>query len=72
MKRILITLIVVTSIITACNQEKIMELDNLKKEVKMKNEIAERNKATTKAFFKALESENVHTIVDLFAEDAVH
>ncbi len=38
----------------------------------MKNKIAERNKKNTKAFFKALENENVDNLVALFEKDAVH
>ncbi|TKG89647.1 nuclear transport factor 2 family protein [Puteibacter caeruleilacunae] len=38
----------------------------------MNNEIAERNKANTLAFFKALEDMNTDAVVDLFAEDGIH
>ncbi len=38
----------------------------------MKEEIAQNNKNSVKAFFKALEAENVDAIVDLFAADAKH
>ena len=38
----------------------------------MNTTIAEKNKQSTRAFFKALEAENVDEIVALFAENAVH
>ena len=38
----------------------------------MKTEIANKNKAQVKAFFKALEEEHLEELVDLFAEDAEH
>ncbi|MDC8004280.1 nuclear transport factor 2 family protein [Aureisphaera galaxeae] len=38
----------------------------------MNNEIATKNKASVKAFFKALEDESVDDLVALFAEDAKH
>ncbi|WP_207784584.1 nuclear transport factor 2 family protein [Marinifilum breve] len=71
MKKILIALIVAATFLAACNQEKVNELETLKKEVKMKNEIAERNKANSIAFLKALEAMDVNAVVALFAEDGV-
>ena len=38
----------------------------------MNSEIKNRNKASVKAFFKALEDENVEAIVQLFSDDAQH
>lgn len=38
----------------------------------MTQEISAKNKASVIAFFKALEEENIETLVDLFAVDAVH
>ncbi len=38
----------------------------------MTTQTAIKNKTSVKAFFKALENENIDTIVDLFAEDAKH
>jgi hypothetical protein len=67
-----ILLVLFASVLSACNTKCNQEANQLKKEIDMKNQIAERNKANTIAFFKALESENVNTVVDLFAEDAIH
>ncbi len=38
----------------------------------MNNEIAEKNKASVKAFFRALENENADEIANLFAIDGKH
>lgn len=46
------------------------EKNNIKTEKKM--EIATQNKASVKAFFKALEAENANAVADLFAENAKH
>ena len=67
-----ILLVLFASVLSACNTKCNQEANQLKKEIDMKNQIAERNKGNTIAFFKALESENVNTVVDLFAEDAIH
>ena len=72
MKRSIIALTIALGIFSACNNTCKKEVETLKSEIEMKNEIAERNKANTLAFFKALESENVNTVVELFAEEAVH
>lgn len=72
MKRLTITLAIVGLLFTACNQSKLNELETLKKDITMKAEITERNKANTLAFLKALEDMNVDAVVDLFAEDGVH
>lgn len=42
------------------------------KKEEMKEQIATKNKASVKAFFKALEDENVENLVALFDEDAQH
>lgn len=72
MKRIVSIALLAGSLLTACNQEKATQLDHLTKELKMKTEIAERNKANTLAFLKALEDMNTDAVVNLFAEDGVH
>lgn len=38
----------------------------------MKNELAKKNKQSVRAFFKALENENVDELVGLFANNAKH
>ena len=43
-----------------------------KNQTKMDTKKASLNKASVKVFFKALENENVDTIVNLFAENAQH
>lgn len=72
MKNILIALIIVATFLTACKHGKVTEIEKLKNEINMKTEIAKRNKANTIAFFKALESEDVNKVAELFSEDAVH
>jgi ketosteroid isomerase-like protein len=72
MKQILYILAIASLLITGCNQEKTEELKSLKTEIKMKTDIAQRNKTNTLAFLKALEAMNTDAVVDLFAEDGVH
>ncbi|WP_196888886.1 nuclear transport factor 2 family protein [Aureivirga sp. CE67] len=55
----------------ACEDSSKQELDNLKKEIKMKTELADRNKENAKDFFKALEEKNLDRVVNLFAENGV-
>ena len=76
-KRILVGL--VGLLIISCQEgEKVKketlnnELQTLKKEVKMGNTIAEKNKNTVRAFFRALENGNADEVANLFAEDAKH
>lgn len=72
MKRLMIVLVIASSVLTACNSGKTNELETFKKKIDMKTEIAERSKANSLAFIKALEDKNVDALVDLFAEDGVH
>ena len=41
-------------------------------QIEMKSTIAAKNKASVKAFFKALENENIGDLVALFSDDAKH
>lgn len=59
-------------LIVSCNTNEKAELLKIQDELKMKTETGERNKESAKAFFKALEEENVDKVVNLFAEDAKH
>ena len=63
--------IALTLSLSACQNKSESELKILKKEVEMKIETAERNKAATLAFLKALENKDTDAIVNLFAEDGV-
>ncbi|MCK8520129.1 nuclear transport factor 2 family protein [Aquimarina sp. D1M17] len=49
-----------------------LEIGALKQNHNMKIEIATKNKVTVKAFFRALEEENVDALVDLFANEGKH
>lgn len=68
----LITIMAVVLGLSSCQNNSKTELENLKKEVTLKKEIAERNKANTLAFLKALEEMDADAVVALFAEDGVH
>lgn len=70
MKQIII-IVATLSMLTAC-QTNTTELERNQKKVDMKSENAERNKANTLAFLKALEEKNTDAVVKLFAEDGVH
>ncbi len=75
MKRLLVLLLI--GIFTSCsNSEKIkkfeIELHKLKEQQTKIMDIATKNKTSVKAFFKALEDENIDKLVDLFADDAKH
>ncbi len=48
------------------------ELGTLKKEMEMNQQIADKNKESVRAFFKALEDENMDALVALFDDDAKH
>jgi ketosteroid isomerase-like protein len=72
MKRILLALLCAAVVLSACNNEKVTQLEQITKEIEMKSEIAERNKTNTLAFLKALEEMNTDAVVNLFAEDGVH
>lgn len=58
--------------LSSCQSETKRKFNNLKEELKMQAETAERNKASTLAFFKAIENNNADAIVDLFAKDGEH
>lgn len=65
--------IVLFSCSNAESTEKLQrEINLLKEKYTMKTEIAIKNKATARAFFKALEDENVDALVGLFADNAAH
>ena len=70
--RQIIIVFVIGLLFTACNNENIKHWESVKKEVEMKNKIAENNKANTLAFLKSLEEKNIDALLDLFAENAVH
>lgn len=59
-------------ILGGCSTQKNEELQQLRNQIKMKTDTGERNKSTARAFFAALEKENVESLVSLFAEDARH
>ena len=56
----------------SCSIAKQTQKTLAKNTIQMNTEIAERNKASVQAFFKALEAENADAVANLFAEDAVH
>lgn len=58
------------SLLISCSTERVNEASN--ENHKSMKAIAEKNKQSTRAFFKALENENVDALADLFAEDAEH
>ncbi|MEM8895813.1 MAG: nuclear transport factor 2 family protein [Bacteroidota bacterium] len=71
MKATLILLIPV-GVLLSYTQSPNPESQNLKEEITMENQTATANKASVRAFFKALEDENVEDIVNLFAENGRH
>ena len=72
MKKILLSsILMMVLVLVGCNQNN-KELLAFKEEVKMKNEIAEKNKKSVLNFLKALENKNTEEVVNLFAEDGVH
>ena len=77
--RILITLSLTFLVILSCKDTSKKELNDIQEELialqnetQMKTTTAESNKNAVRSFFKALENENVASLVALFAEDAVH
>lgn len=66
----LIVIMSITALIVGCGTKEKKELLKIQNEIIMKKETGEKNKESTKAFFKALEEENVDRIVGLFAENA--
>ncbi len=67
----------ITGVLLSCsNSEQTKTLENEIKELKTQQtktmDRAKQNKASVKAFFKALEAEDVNAIVDLFAHNAKH
>ena len=72
MNRILIPLLIASSLLLSCTNEEINELEKLKMELEMRSEIAERNKANTLEFLRALENMNVDAVVKLFDVEGVH
>lgn len=71
MKQIIVIATVILGL-SSCQNKANNEVEQLKKEVKMKTERGERNKANTLAFLKALENMDVDAVVNLFAKDGVH
>jgi len=63
---------VVALALLSCQNQSKATLEMLQKQITMKAEISERNKANALAFFKALENADVEAVVNLFAEDGVH
>ena len=72
MKKVVIALVLAITTLPTCHTNYKKEVEALKKEVDMKNQISDRNKANTRAFLKALEDMNIEAVVDLFDEDGVH
>ncbi|WP_430817422.1 nuclear transport factor 2 family protein [Carboxylicivirga sp. RSCT41] len=72
MNKVLSLVIMAIIVLTGCHTECKKEVDTLKKELAMNKQTAERNKANTRAFLKALEDMNVDAVVDLFDEEGVH
>ncbi|NBC84506.1 MAG: nuclear transport factor 2 family protein [Bacteroidetes bacterium] len=58
--------------LSACQNTAKKELESLKQKNALEAKLAERNKANTLAFLKALEDMNVDSVVNLFAEDGKH
>lgn len=56
----------------SCSNPAEQQLEKLKEKMADQEQIGQTNKAKVKAFFRALENENVDNIVALFADDARH
>ena len=71
-----LTLSFVGLFLSCANSERTEQLKNevsqLKRQQAMIQDIGDKNKASVKKFFKALEDENVDELVELFADDAKH
>ncbi len=67
-----LSIILLMGWLISCSNQDSQELEILKNEVQMNQEIAEKNKQSTKAFFKALEDENLNSLLELFAEEGKH
>ena len=66
-------LLLLLVILWSCNnQENQNEVKSITKHLAMTKEIAIQNKASVKAFFTALENENVEALVTLFADQGKH
>ncbi len=63
--------LLVPVLLISCSGEN-EKLKELKVETEIRMTIAEKNKHAVKAFFQALENENVEALVALFANDARH
>ena len=72
MRQIVFVLFLTGLSLAGCKQEYERELKTTKQKIDMKSEVAERNKANTLAFLKALEAMDADAVVNLFAEDGVH
>lgn len=71
MKKVNVILILLC-MLGSCSDRDTIELKGIKEQTKMKTQIAIKNKESVKAFFKALEDENVDQLVSLFADNAKH
>lgn len=76
MKKTILALVSIT-LLVSCTGNKNKTDSNITTEInvnktKQKMKKATQNKATVRAFLKALENKNIAQVVDLFAENAVH
>ena len=71
MKNYLVSLVVLI-VGFGCSNPAQQQLDKLKEKMASNEQIAKKSKEQVRAFFSALESENVDNIVALFADDARH
>jgi len=72
MRKVLSVITIAVILLSVCQTEYKKEIETLKKELAMKRQIADRNKANALAFLKALEAENVESIIELFDDNAKH
>jgi len=68
LKGTLITLVFLGSLASCTNQDT-QELKNLEEEIKTRTATANKNKASVRAFFQALEDENINKLLSLFADN---
>jgi len=66
-----IIILICTALLLGCTDERQKSLETIEK-IEMKTTTGNQNKASVKAFFQALENENVDQLVSLFADDAQH
>jgi phenazine biosynthesis protein len=68
LKRTLITLAFL-GLLASCTDQDTQELKNLEEEIKTTTETARKNKASVRAFFQALEDEDITQLLSLFADN---